>query len=101
MVLADVDIGRAHGVTARGTLVTHEGSRTWLIVQALRELGIKTDVVVAENEPFSDSPSFPPHFGRFMHPLAIARVPDPAKPGTTTDIWIDADDIRKILDSGV
>ncbi len=91
MVLADVDIGRTHGMTARGILVTHEGSRTWLIVQALRELGIKTDVVVAENEPFSDSPSFPPHFGRFMHPLAVAHVPDPAKPGTTTDVWIDAD----------
>lgn len=91
MVLADVDIGRAHGVTARGTLVTHEGSRTWLIVQALRELGLKADVVVAENEPFSDSPSFPPHFGRFMHPLAIAHVPDPAKPGATTEVWIDAD----------
>jgi len=91
MVLADVDIGRAHGMTARGILVTHEGSRTWLVVQALRELGIKTDVVVAENEPFSDSPSFPPHFGRFMHPLAVAHVPDPAKRGSTTEVWIDAD----------
>jgi hypothetical protein len=26
-----------------------------------------------------------------MHPLAIAHVPDPAKPGATTDVWIDAD----------
>ncbi len=91
IMLADVDIGRGGGTTARGILVTHEGSRTWLIVQALRELGIETDVAVAENEPFSDSPSFPPHFGRFMHPLAIAHVPDPSKPGSTTDIWIDAD----------
>ncbi|HVH47962.1 MAG TPA: hypothetical protein VM925_36760, partial [Labilithrix sp.] len=93
MILADIDLGRAgrHGMTARGILATHEGSRTWLIVQALRELGIKTDVAVAENDPFSDSPSFPPHFGRFMHPLAIAHVPDPAKPGATTDVWIDAD----------
>jgi hypothetical protein len=93
VILADVDMGRAggHGMTARGILVTHEGSRTWLIVQALRELGIKTDVVVAENEPFSQSLAFPPHFGRFMHPLAIAHVPDTTKPGGTNDIWIDAD----------
>lgn len=93
MVLADIGMGRAgsHGTSARGILVTHEGSRTWLIVQALRELGVHTDIAIAENEPFSDSPSFPPHFGRFMHPLAIAHVPDPANPGTTTDIWIDAD----------
>lgn len=92
-VLADTDLGRNGGqvVTARTTLATHEGSRTWLIVRALRELGVHTDVVVAENEPFSDSPTFPPHFGRFMHPLAVAHVSDPAKPGTTEDIWIDAD----------
>jgi hypothetical protein len=93
MVLADIDLSRnaASAVTARMTLATHEGSRTWLIVRALRELGIQTDVIVAENDPFSDSPNFPPHFGRFMHPLAVAHVPDPAKPGTMTDIWIDAD----------
>lgn len=93
MVLADIDIGRvgAQGVTARMTLATHEGSRTWLIVRALRELGVHTDVVIAENEPFSDSPTFPPHFGRFMHPLAVAHLENPQKPGTTEDIWIDAD----------
>jgi hypothetical protein len=93
VVLADIDLGRSGGqvVTARTTLATHEGSRTWLIVRALRELGIPTDVVVAENDPFSDSPSFPPHLGRFMHPLAVAHVSDPQKPGATEDIWIDAD----------
>jgi hypothetical protein len=91
-VLTDLDLGRgSQGTTARSSLVTHEGSRTWLIVQALRQLGIKTDVAVAENEPFSDSASFPPHFGRFMHPLAIAHVPDPAKGGALSDVWIDAD----------
>jgi hypothetical protein len=85
-ILADVDLGRAggHGMTARNILATHEGSRTWLVVHALRELGIPTDVVVAENEPFSDSPTFPPHFGRFMHPLAVAHVHG-------EDVWIDAD----------
>ena len=93
VVLADIDLGRSGGqvVTARTTLATHEGSRTWLIVRALRELGIPADVVVAENEPFSDSATFPPHFGRFMHPLAVAHVADPQKPGATEDIWIDAD----------
>jgi hypothetical protein len=85
-ILADIDLGRAggHGMTARNILATHEGSRTWLVVHALRELGVSTDVVVAENEPFSDSPTFPPHFGRFMHPLAVAHVPG-------GDVWIDAD----------
>jgi hypothetical protein len=85
-VLSDVDLGRGggHGTTARSILATHEGSRTWLITQALRTLGVSTDVVVAENDPFSDSASFPPHFGRFMHPLAIAHAPG-------GDVWIDAD----------
>lgn len=92
LVLADLDLGRGgHDTTARSILVTREGSRTWLVVHALRELGVPTDIVVAENEPFSESASFPPHFGRFMHPLAVAHVPDPAKPGATTDVWIDAD----------
>lgn len=88
-ILADIDLGRGgQNVTARTILATHEGSRTWLVVRALHELGVKADVVVAENEPFSDSPNFPPHFGRFMHPLAVAHVPDAGK---TTDVWIDAD----------
>jgi len=93
MALADIDLGRSggQGLTARTVLATHEGSRTWLIARALRELGVHVDVVVAENEPFSDSTSFPPHFGRFMHPLAIAHVTDPQKEGATEDIWIDAD----------
>jgi hypothetical protein len=85
MVLADVDLGRTNNqaITARTSLATHEGSRTWLIVRALRELGIKADVVVSENEPFSDTESFPPHYGRFMHPLAVAHAGE--------DVWIDAD----------
>ncbi len=93
ILLTDVDLGRASGggFTARSMLATHEGSRTWLIVRALRELGVKVDIVVAENEPFSDSASFPPHFGRFMHPLAVAHVPDPAQGGKIVDVWIDAD----------
>jgi hypothetical protein len=93
VVLADIDLGHSGGqaVTARTSLATHEGSRTWLIVSALRQLGVHADIVVAENEPFSDSASFPPHFGRFMHPLAVAHVPDAKNPGAMEDIWIDAD----------
>jgi len=93
IVLADMDLGRggAQSMTARTVLATHEGSRTWLIVRALRELGVHTDIVVAENDPFSDSLDFPPHFGRFMHPLAIAHVPSAKDPQVTEDIWIDAD----------
>ncbi len=87
VMLADLDFGRAsegQTTTARSILATHEGSRTWLVARALRELGVPTDIVVAENEPFSDSASFPPHFGRFMHPLAVAHAGG-------KEIWIDAD----------
>lgn len=91
VALSDLGMAGAHGgqgVTARTVLATHEGTRTWLIVRALRELGVPTDIVIAENEPFSDSAAFPPHFGRFMHPLAVAHV---TAGGKTEDVWIDAD----------
>ena len=87
-VLIDLDAGGSDGpqqMTARTIVTSSEGSRTWLIARALRELGVPVDVVVAENDPFSADPAFPPHFGRFMHPLAIAH-PDKGK-----DVWIDAD----------
>ncbi len=87
MVLADVDFGRPSGSatqTARASLVTHEGSRTWLVAKALRLLGEQVDVVIAENEPYSNSPDFPPHVGRFMHPLAVVHL-------AGQDVWIDAD----------
>jgi hypothetical protein len=90
--LADVQLGRPDGsqkLTARTILTSHEGSRTWLIVRALRELGIASDVVVAENDPFSADPNFPPHNGRFMHPLAIAHIKGDG--GAPSDVWIDAD----------
>jgi hypothetical protein len=91
--LSDLLYGHATGpqsTTARGILTDHEGSRTWLVTRALRELGLPCDVVVAENEPFSASADFPPHLGRFVHPLAIAHVKaDP--PGAVADVPIDAD----------
>jgi hypothetical protein len=92
-LLSDFDVGRDGNtsMTARTALATHEGSRTWLIVRALRELGVHTDVVIAENEPFSDSATFPPHAGRFLHPLAVAHVPSEKDPNVMQDVWIDAD----------
>jgi hypothetical protein len=45
--------------TARAFLSSHEGSRSWLIVRALREIGISSDLVVAEDDPYSADPSFP------------------------------------------
>lgn len=98
-VLSDFGVGLSHDstgqtTTARTILTDHEGSRTWLIVRALRELGVKTEVAVAESEPFSADPQFPPHFGRFVHPLAVAYVKDAnAKDPKAAEqsIWIDAD----------
>jgi hypothetical protein len=90
--LSDLGIGNPPGAqsqTARTILTEHEGSRTWLIVRALRELGVATRVVIAEEEPFSSDPNFPPAFGRFTHPLAVAQVPNDK--GVLGDVWIDAD----------
>ncbi len=84
--------------TARTFLTSHDGSRSWLVVRALDELGVPCDVVVAENEPYSADPSFPPHFGRFSHPLVVAHLPAAAAGDVGTrqevrpvDVWIDAD----------
>lgn len=92
--LSDLLYGHATGpqsTTARAILSDHEGSRTWLVVRALRELGVASEVVVAESEPFSASPDFPPHLGRFVHPLAIAHVRTDAATSALVDVAIDAD----------
>jgi hypothetical protein len=94
--LTDIAIGRAQGpqhTTARTILTDHEGTRTWVIARALRELGIKAEVVIAENEPYSADPGFPAHYGRFLHPLVVAHVPRTAgaKPEDDLEVWIDAD----------
>jgi hypothetical protein len=90
--LTDISFCRAQGpqsTTARTILTNREGSRTWLIVRALREIGIPAEIVVAENDPYSESDTFPPHAGRFLHPLAVAHI---ARPGASDDlVWIDAD----------
>lgn len=99
-MLSDFGTGRASGpqsTTARSILTEHEGSRSWVIVRALRELNIAAEIAVAEDQPFSSDPSFPPHFGRFTHPLVVARVPIADPPGPSRDVptyeyvWIDAD----------
>jgi len=78
--------GGAQRTTARTILELGQGSRSWVIYRALRELGVKADLAIAETEPFSASPEFPPHVGRFRHPLVIARLG-----GAEGDVWIDAD----------
>jgi hypothetical protein len=89
--LSDILYGHATGPqtsTARGILSDHEGSRTWLIVRALRAIGVPCEVVVAENEPWSAAADYPPHLGRFVHPIALAHVKGG---GTVADVLIDAD----------
>ena len=46
-------IAAVQAQTARTFLASHDGSRSWLILRSLRELGIPCDLVVAENDPFS------------------------------------------------
>ncbi len=81
--------------TARTALTSHFGSRSWLVLRGLRELGIPAELVVAENEPYASDKvellagsEFPPHFGRFVHPLVVAKV---AAGSGAQDVWIDAD----------
>ena len=65
-----------------------EGSRSWLVLRALRELGVRAELVVAENDPFSADPDFP---AALRAVLAPARRR--ARPGTERrdGPWIDAD----------
>jgi hypothetical protein len=87
-------VAPAQTQTARTFLSSHDGSRAWLILRSLRALGIDAELVVAENEPFSADPAFPPHYGRFVHPLVVAHVPSSPGAGGAApaeDVWIDAD----------
>jgi hypothetical protein len=86
MLLSDFALGTMTSAsrTARSFLGSHQGSRSWLVLRGLRELGIACDLVVGEDEPFSADETFPPHRGRFSHPLVVAHAGD-------KDVWIDAD----------
>jgi hypothetical protein len=76
--------GGPQRTTARTMLELGQGSRAWIVYRALRELGVPADLAIAETEPFSASPDFPPHVGRFRHPLVVAHLP-------SGDVWVDAD----------
>ncbi len=76
----------AQRTTARTALELGQGSRSWVVYRALRVLGVDADIVVSETEPFASSADYPPHAGRFRHPLVIAHLPQP-----DGDLWIDAD----------
>lgn len=76
--------GGPQSMTARTILELGQGSRSWLLYRALREVGVAADVVVAEREPFSADPKYPAHFGRFEYPLVVAHLPD-------GDLWLDTD----------
>lgn len=78
--------GGAQRVTTRTILELGQGSRSWVIYRVLRELNVPVEIAVAETEPFSVSPTFPPHVGRFRHPLVVARLE-----GGAGDVWIDSD----------
>jgi hypothetical protein len=78
--------GGAQRQTARTILELGQGSRSWVIYRALRELGVKVELAIAETEPFSAVATFPPHVGRFRHPLVVAHLGDAGG-----DVWIDAD----------
>ena len=84
--IAAVYAGGSQRTTARTILELGQGSRSWVIYRALRELGIAANVAVAETEPFSAVPSYPAHVGRFRHPLVVAHLGEGGG-----DVWIDAD----------
>ncbi len=81
-VIDDRQLGRHF--SARRILAEHQGSRSWVIARALRALGIPAEIALAESEPFSSSPTYPPHVGRFVHPLVLVR-------SGGAEVWIDAD----------
>lgn len=76
--------GGGRGQSIRGMIEEGIGSRTWIVYRTLRELGVDVDLAVAETEPFSAAPNFPPHPGRFQKPLVVAHT-------EKGDLWIDSD----------
>jgi hypothetical protein len=89
-VLGDTAASFAAGsqeTSARTILELGQGSRTWLTWQALAELNVPADIVVAESEPFASDAGYPAHVGRFDHPLLLVKLP--ADKGGET--WLDLD----------
>jgi hypothetical protein len=79
--------GGPQSTNARTILEQGVGSRAWLVHRALRELGVASEIAVAEAEPFSASPDYPAHAGRFQHPLVVVHLPA----ASGGDLWVDAD----------
>ncbi len=79
------DMGSLGGATSiRASIEDREGSRSWIVAQALSSLGFDAEIAIAEPEPFATSEAVPPHTGRFRHPLVVVRTPE-------GQVWIDAD----------
>lgn len=88
--LADYAVASAYGMThetARSILTVREGSRTIVLRAALQSASVQSEVVVAEQEPWSNGESYPPHPGRFVRPLLFV----PAQGDLKSPLWIDAD----------
>lgn len=81
--------GGPQRTSARAILELGQGSRAWVIYRALRDLGVKVDLAIAEVEPWSTSADFPAHAGRFRHPLVVASLPSAG--GKAEEVWIDPD----------
>ena len=61
--------------TARTILELGQGSRSWVVYRALRELGVEGRRSPSPRpSPSASSPTFPPHVGRFRHPLVVAHL---------------------------
>lgn len=76
--------GGEQTLTARAMIERGAGSRSWVLYRVLTELGLRADIAVAETEPWSANAAFPPHAGRFFHPLVRVSLP-------SGDVWLDAD----------
>ncbi|HEY4122327.1 MAG TPA: hypothetical protein VGM56_30880 [Byssovorax sp.] len=73
--------------SARVALETGRGTRAMLIRRALREIGVASDLLFAEAEPYASSASYPAHPGRFAKPVVLAHLPNEQG----GDVWIEAD----------
>lgn len=78
------DSGTATPWRARTALETGTGSRSWLLYYALRTLGLRAELVLAESQAFSSAAAFPAHLRRFTHSLIIVHLP-------SGDLWVDPD----------
>src|SRR6185436_3229384 len=75
---------------ARTVLLDAQGSRVALIRRALDEIGVKNEVVWAEQAPYSADPKMVARSWRFSHALLVAWVAE--KPGDALKpVWLDLD----------